>query len=506
VPLRTGLFRGRTALWTRLVWALFSLTHFTSAAAIDWPQLHFTKVADGLVRPLQITDAGDGSGRLFVAEQAGMIHVVYKGRLLPEPFLEMTNRVVLDSESGLLGIAFPPDYAHKKYFYAFYTRTPDGYLVLSRFRVAGNPNRVDKQTEERLLVLEHGSPFHHGGQIAFGPDGFLYVSIGDGLSPEMAQDASSVLGKILRIDVESGPETYAVPSSNPFVGVPGYRAEIWSLGLRNPWRFSFDRQTGDLYIGDVGEMAMEEIDFQPASAAGGRNYGWPIYEGTIDGVFRNSLKGTNLVAPVATYPNTSGAAVIGGFVARGPFPSRLNGIYVFGDAISGEVFGLCRDAGEWKMQSLGWAGFSMSSFGEDEVGRLYAADHGGGRIYRLEDSGRAAPPIFDPSGEYSYSETASIRCITPGAVIHYTTDGHIPTRFDPGVESGRGVPYSPGKMLLARAFREDLAPSTVSSNVYRKLQVGPIESRPVGRRSEPRERGDGSHSYARCNNGIFQPG
>src|SRR4051812_11452807 len=290
---------GRLFVLTGLLFLVIPPLRLPVLAAVDWPQLEFLRVEGEFDRPLQITHAGDGSGRLFVAGQGGLIDVIRDGNVLREPFLEITNRVISEFERGLLGIAFPPNYARKKYFYAFYSRAPDGYLVLSRFHVPGNPNQADKQTEERLLVVEHGSPWHNGGQIAFGPDGLLYLSIGDGLSPERAQDVSSLLGKILRIDVESGKSSYVIPASNPFVGREGYRPEIWALGLRNPWRFSFDRETADLYIGDVGDQSQEEIDFQATGSLGGQNYGWPTYEGNVNGYWAQSVVLPGATAPVA---------------------------------------------------------------------------------------------------------------------------------------------------------------------------------------------------------------
>jgi len=258
---------------------------------------------------VQVTNARDGSGNLYVVEQGGRIRLVKKGTLQAASFLDVSGRVLSGGEQGLLGLVFPPGYATKRYFYVNYTRTPDGSTVIARYRVTVDPDVADPASEEILLVIPQPFANHNGGQIAFGPDGFFYIGMGDGGSggdpDNNAQNPASLLGKMLRIDVESGPFPYAIPPSNPFVQAAGFRGEIWALGLRNPWRFSFDRQTGDLYVGDVGQGSFEEVDFQPAGSPGGENYGWRIMEGAH--CFGDpACSQVGLALPVAEYDQGQG--------------------------------------------------------------------------------------------------------------------------------------------------------------------------------------------------------
>ena len=252
------------------------------------PQISLSRVAGGFASPVHVTHAGDGSGRIFVVEQGGRIRILDNGAVLPASFLDLASlnppRLVAGGEQGLLSVAFPPGFAAKGYFYVNYTRAPDGATVVARYRVsAGDANAADPASEEVILTVSQPFANHNGGQLAFGPDGYLYIGMGDGGSGgdplNNGQTSGTPLGKLLRIDVESGAVPYGIPPTNPFLGVAGYLPEIWALGLRNPWRFSFDRGTGDLYIGDVGQANFEEIDFHPAGSPGGQNYGWNIMEG-----------------------------------------------------------------------------------------------------------------------------------------------------------------------------------------------------------------------------------
>ena len=282
-----------------IIWAGLVSTPPEAGAngAIDWPEIELVEIETGFDYPVHIAHAGDGSGRIFVVEQAGVIRIIKNGTLLGTPFLNISARVNFsgnpNDEQGLLSVAFPPDYASKNYFYVYYTSrigADDGDNIVARFFVddpVNNPDEADPNSEQLVLHLEHQpNSNHNGGQLAFGPnDGYLYLAPGDGGSsndpPNNAQTTSTLLGKILRLDVETGsPATYTIPASNPFTQTAALD-EIWALGLRNPWRFSFDRQTGDLYIGDVGQGAREEVDFQPAASVGAENYGWKILEGTI---------------------------------------------------------------------------------------------------------------------------------------------------------------------------------------------------------------------------------
>jgi len=328
-----------------------------------------------------------------VVEQGGRIRIVRGGILQNVPFLDISNRVLSGGERGLLSVAFPPDYLQKGHFYVNYTRIPDGATVVARYFIAGNPDVADSASEQVILTIPQPFANHNGGQLAFGPDGFLYIAMGDGGSGGdpmgNGQNPMALLGKMLRIDVESGVEPYALPESNPFVTLPGILPEIWALGLRNPWRFSFDRLTGDLYIGDVGQNLLEEIDFQPASSPGGENYGWDIMEGSNcfnEANFSVPLPGCNnadLTLPVAEYGRASGCSVTGGMVYRGTrFPS-IAGTYFYGDFCTGRIWGLEFDGAVWQNTLLLDSLLSISTFGEDEAGELYLADHATGNLHQI---------------------------------------------------------------------------------------------------------------------------
>ncbi|WP_374713584.1 PQQ-dependent sugar dehydrogenase [Symbiobacterium terraclitae] len=345
-------------------------------------------VVDGLENPLYVTHAGDGSGRLYVLEQPGRVRVVEGGRLLEAPFLDLTDRVLSrGNEQGLLGLAFAPDFAGSGTFYVHYTGRPDGRTVLARYRLkGGDPYRGDPDSEEVLLTVEQPYANHNGGALLFGPDSCLYLALGDGGSagdPEnRAQNLESLLGKILRLDV-SQPGPYRVPPDNPFVGREG-RDEIWAYGLRNPWRISFDRATGDLYIADVGQNAIEEVNFQPADSRGGENYGWRVWEGS-----RRYAQGEapGAVFPVAEYTHAEGGcSITGGYVYRGKAIPGLVGTYLYGDYCTGYIWGLTRANGEWRTARLLDSNANITSFGEDEEGEVYVVDRRG-TIYRIVPAG-----------------------------------------------------------------------------------------------------------------------
>lgn len=349
-----------------------------------WPQIGLQKVVDGLERPLYVTHAGDGSGRLYILEQPGRVRVLEDGRLLETPFLDLTDRVLSrGNEQGLLGLAFSPDFRESGIFYIHYTGRPDGRTVLSRFRLRdGDPRRGDAASEEVLLTVEQPYANHNGGALLFGPDGYLYLALGDGGSagdPEnRAQNLDSLLGKILRLDV-SQPGPYRIPPDNPFVGGQG-REEIWAYGLRNPWRISFDRATGDLYIADVGQNAIEEVNFQPAGSPGGENYGWRVWEGS-----RRYAQGEapGAVFPVAEYTHAEGGcSITGGYVYRGQAIPALVGIYLYGDYCTGYIWGLKQQDGQWQTGRLLDTSLNITSFGEDEAGEVYVVDRRGA-IYRV---------------------------------------------------------------------------------------------------------------------------
>ncbi|RMG10381.1 MAG: hypothetical protein D6731_17545 [Planctomycetota bacterium] len=330
-------------------------------------------------RPVFLTHAGDGTDRLFVVEQAGRILVFRNdpGVASAQTFLDIRGRVTSGGERGLLGLAFDPAYAQNGTFYVYYTGS-GGRTVVSRFRVsAGDPNRADPGSEQ--VVLTVGQPYsnHNGGMIAFGPDDMLYVGLGDGGSggdPQgNGQNKNTLLGAILRLDVRNQ-ATYRVPQDNPFVGRAG-RDEIWAYGLRNPWRFSFDRATGDLWAGDVGQNAVEEVDI----ITRGGNYGWNIREGDRPYAGGSSA---GLTEPVYAYDQSNGRSVIGGYVYRGSRIPGLQGLYVYGDYTAGAIWSLKYRNGRVEFNRQVASVNSLVAFGEDEAGELYAVSHSG-RIYRF---------------------------------------------------------------------------------------------------------------------------
>ncbi|MFZ2224152.1 MAG: PQQ-dependent sugar dehydrogenase [Candidatus Deferrimicrobium sp.] len=360
-----------------------------------WPQISLSRVAGGFVLPVHVTHAGDGSGRIFVVEQAGRIRILdNNGLVLPVPFLDLASlnppRLIAGGEQGLLSVAFPPGFATKGYFYVNYTGTPDGATVVARYRVsAGDNNVADPASEEIVLTVSQPFANHNGGQLAFGPDGYLYVGMGDGGAGgdplNNGQSPGTLLGKLLRIDVESGAVPYGVPAGNPFADNAGFLPEIWALGVRNPWRFSFDRQTGDLYIADVGQGSFEEIDFQPAGDPGGRNYGWNIMEG--DRCYPPGTVGCNrtgLALPIFVYDHSLGCSVTGGHVYRGSaFPS-LQGVYLFGDLCSTRIWGIRKNGAAWDNALLANnTALTITTFGEDESGNVYVVNYSNGDLLKI---------------------------------------------------------------------------------------------------------------------------
>ena len=374
-------------------------------AAAPWPNVALNPVAGGFSSPTQVTSARDGSGRLFVVEQGGRVRIVKDGATLPTPFLDISNRVSCCGERGLLSIVFPPGFGAKNTFYVNYTDV-NGDTTISSFFVS-SPDVADPYTEQVLLKIAQPFANHNGGQLAFGPDGYLYVGMGDGGSEgdpsNNGQNLESLLGKMLRIDVV-GRSTYEIPSSNPFYGFSTARPEIWAYGLRNPWRFSFDRKSGDLWIGDVGQDSWEEVDFQPAGAAGGANYGWRVTEGDHCYNPATGCSFAGITLPVAEYGHPGGnCAITGGFVYRGRAFARLFGIYFYADYCSGRVWGLRNGASGWETQELLQSGYAFTSFGEDDDGEVHAVDGNSGTLYRLVDadgplSVLTVPIVLDADG------------------------------------------------------------------------------------------------------------
>lgn len=341
--------------------------------------------AGGLNQPVGLAHAGDGSGRLFVIEKGGTIRIIQNGTVLPTPFLDIDDRVNSESsERGLLGLAFHPRYAENGYFYVNYSDVA-GDTAVSRFSVTGDPNVADSTTEKLILALDQPAANHNGGHLAFGPDGYLYIGMGDGGRAGdafgNAQNGATLLGDMLRLDVDNG-DPYAIPPDNPFVNDPDVLDEIWAMGLRNPWRYSFDRLTGDLYIADVGQNTYEEVNIQAAASRGGENYGWPIMEGqhcyeaeTCDSI--------GFVLPIVEYGRSQGCTVIGGYVYRGPSFPAIYGVYFFGDFCSGLVWGLAQSNGKWQAVRLLETGLQIVSFGEDEAGEIYLTDIADGGVYQI---------------------------------------------------------------------------------------------------------------------------
>jgi glucose/arabinose dehydrogenase len=351
---------------------------FPDPTSYEW-----TPYVSGLNLPVDIQNAGDGSGRLFIIERPGRIRIVKDGLLFQDPFLDISDRVgSRGSEQGLLGLAFHPQYATNGFFYVNYTDY-NGDTVIARFSVSPDPNRADPASELRMLGISQPYANHNGGAVVFGPDGYLYLGLGDGGSQGdpngNGQSLNALLGKILRIDVDHD-IPYSIPADNPYAGSGEVYQEIWASGLRNPWRFAFDPATDDLFIGDVGQGDWEEIDVAPAGQ-GGMNFGWNSYEGNHP--YAGNSSSTAFVFPVAEYNHAMGCSVTGGVVSRGASLPAWNGIYLYGDFCTGYVWGLLNQNGNLQSQFLFETGFGISTFGVDEAGEVYLANYRDGTIYRL---------------------------------------------------------------------------------------------------------------------------
>jgi len=349
------------------------------------------EVMRGLSQPVLVTHVPGDATRLFVVEKTGRIRIIQNGTLLPAAFLDLRDSVSNGSEQGLLGLAFAPDYASSGQFVVSYTaprgRLSGGTSVIARYTVSTtDANRADPASGQSLLEVEQPYDNHNGGMVAFGPDGFLYIGLGDGGGGgdplDTGQDRSDHLGSLLRLDV-SGPAGYQVPASNPYASGSSFAPELWNWGLRNPWRFSFDRATGDLYIGDVGQGSREEINVAPASSTGGENYGWNNLEGTI--CYTPGCTPTGTVLPVLDYTHGIGCSVTGGYVYRGAAIPALVGHYLYADYCSGWVRSF-RYAGGQAVDRQDRPTLSpgepITSFGEDASGEVYVVTHGG-VIYRI---------------------------------------------------------------------------------------------------------------------------
>lgn len=359
--------------------------------APDANAVQFVTVSSGFNRPIFVTNAGDGTNRLFVMEQGGQVWILRDDIVQTPAFLDVSDLLHADvhsgryTERGLLGLAFHPNFAENGYFYINYNDL-SGATVVARYAIsAENPDVADPASAHIIFTLAQPYPNHNGGHMAFGLDGYLYISVGDGGSANdpqgNGQNRDTLLGTILRIDVNAE-EGYSIPEDNPFVNADG-ADEIWAYGLRNVWRFSFDRATGDLYSADVGQNQWEEVNFQPADSPGGENYGWNVFEGLH--TFSGAQAPADMVLPIAEYDHSAGCSITGGYVYRGQaLADEMAGVYLFGDWCSGNVWAAYRDLnGGWRYSVFLRTSRQISSFGEDEAGELYLVDYSG-VILRLQ--------------------------------------------------------------------------------------------------------------------------
>ena len=398
-------YHGKCLRWTRrlVLVALLSLAGVLGLGSplTAAPQIELQPVVSGLANPVAITDAGDGSGRLFITLQAGQIVIFDGTRILSTPFLDISALVSSGGERGLLSVAFHPNYGNNGLFFVDYTNTA-GDTVIARYSVSQDPNVADPGSAAVLLTIQQPFANHNGGQLQFGPDGYLYIGMGDGGSGgdplNNGQNLGTLLGKLLRINV-NGASPYAIPGDNPLVGVAGALPEIWAYGLRNPWRFSFDRSTGDLFIGDVGQDSWEEVDFQPAGSPGGQNYGWNVMEGNHCFNPPSNCNSTGLTLPILEYAHGSGdsigCSISGGYRYRGTRNTDLTGIYFYGDSCTGRIWGASQQGnGAWTTAELLDTSLSITTFGEDEAGEIYVAHYAptDGAIYRIVQAGNAVSP------------------------------------------------------------------------------------------------------------------
>jgi glucose/arabinose dehydrogenase len=385
---------------SRLIYAVSAVALALTSMAIDAPtasaslttvNLRLVKKWSGLNQPLYFTAARGDAGRAFVVEKGGRIRVIRNGKLLSRPYLNISSKVSKGSEQGLLGLAFAPNFKSSGRFYVNYTDLSGNTVVVRYYTPRPNSDRPSFKSR---VILKVNQPYanHNGGCLQFGPDGYLYIGMGDGGSAgdpdDRAQNPNDLLGKILRIDTgDSGrgtdPVTYGIPSTNPFVGVPGRRGEIWSLGMRNPWRFGFDRSAGHLWIGDVGQSSWEEIDFAP-KGIGGRNFGWNLFEGKHT-YPPGSVPPTNTAPytmPLVEIPHPTFESVTGGYVYRGRLYPALSGVYVFGDFETGRIWGM-RRLPSVRTRQLANTSLLISSFGQSARGELYLCDFKNGAVYRV---------------------------------------------------------------------------------------------------------------------------
>ncbi|MCZ6598647.1 MAG: PQQ-dependent sugar dehydrogenase [Planctomycetota bacterium] len=438
----------------------FAATLFVASATPADAQTPLTtvRVASGLSSPLFVTSP-EGDPRLFIVEQHGRIKILTDGAVLATPFLDIDAKVLGSGERGLLGLAFHPDYSTNGFFYVSYSDNA-GDTILERYSVSANPDLADDTSGVHILFVDQPFSNHNGGGIHFGPDGMLYLALGDGGSGGdpgcRSQKGDTLLGKLLRLDIDGG-LPYAIPPDNPYVGDPRNLDEIWARGLRNPWRWSFDRETGDLWIGDVGQGAKEEISFTAASSTGGENYGWKIMEGfncfstaacppTVP-----SCGDSSLTLPVHDYTHASGCSVTGGYVYRGSQIPDLQGTYFFADYCSARIWSFEFDGvsmsnfQERTSELAPGGGLTINlpaSFGEDADGNLYICDLGG-EVFQIVPDIQASATVFgcgvNPAGSIQ---------ITGGAPV-------VGGSFTVGIDNPLGT-QSPGALsFLAISLSPD---------------------------------------------------
>lgn len=452
-------------------------------------------VATGLSYVTSITNAGDGSGRLFVATQYGRIMIVDSAGVRPTPFIDIHDLVSFTTEQGLLGLAFHKGYPANPYFYVDYT-DPNGTIVVARYSPSANdPNVADPASRFVVMTIPHDGPYHNGGQLQFGPDGYLYIGVGDddqqGDRANRAQSLGAYDGKVLRIDVDHG-SPYAIPDTNPFRFTPGAIHEIWDYGLRNPWRFSFDRATGDLLIGDVGHYTNEEIDFEPAHDPGGRNYGWRIMEGNdcfdlaSQDAFPDGCSAAGLTPPVMSYPHEDAycAAVTGGYRYRGVATPGLGGAYFFADFCLGRMWAGLRDAsGSWGFAPVRDTSSYLSTFGEDEAGEIYVAAYGSLETMYKIIGGSPALSIGDArikEGDSGTTDAVFKVILLPPSqtevrVDYATADGSAGPRYDYGQLDG---PANAGADYVAASGTLTFAPGSTSASIVVPV-LGDVQYEPA---------------------------
>jgi len=473
---------GRVLSAACLFLALISTSAFAASNG-GLPAVQLTQLPGSLDSPLDVVNAGDGSGRLFVVEQTGHIRLFKNGAFNATDFLDIHTVVNYDGgERGLLGAAFHPNYVNNGFFYVYYTdlSSPVYNLTIARYTVSADPDVADPASAQIVLQIPHPvNTNHNGGNLVFGPvDHYLYMGTGDGGGggdvPNNAQNKNILLGKLLRIDVDgtgavpcgqSTPMPYAIPPTNPFVGVDGCD-EIWAYGVRNPWRFEFDRETADMIMADVGQELYEEVDFQPASSAGGENYGWHLMEGLHCYNPPTNCDDGSLTLPVLEETHANGwCAIVGGFRYRGAAIPGLTGVYLYGDLCLGEIWAATESAGIWTAQRLLDPSLTISSFGQDEAGELYVVDLGGA-VYRID-------PISNPTPTITNLSPDTVIAGDPGFTLDVFGTGFVNGSTVQWNGADRATTFVSSTHLTATITAGDIAAAgIVSIDVFNPLPGG----------------------------------